>query len=156
VAGDQGRTKEELDQEWSELVEEHRLAMPGTQVLFAFLLVLPFQRRFEELSKEQTYVYYAALLCAAVAIVLLIAPTAAHRMLWRHGDKEALLRTSTITALAATAFVAAGMTASVYLITDFLFGEPATAIVTSILAGLFVGFWYAFPLARRLRARGPA
>ncbi len=146
------RSKEELDQEWSELVEEHRLAMPGTQVLFAFLLVLPFQSRFEELSNQQTYVYYSALLCAAVAIVLLIAPTAAHRMLWRHGDKEALLRTSTLTALAATAFIAAGMTASVYLITDFLFGEPATAVVTSILAGLFVGFWYGFPLVRRLRA----
>jgi Family of unknown function (DUF6328) len=153
VAGDQGRTKEELDQEWSELVEEHRLAMPGTQVLFAFLLILPFQRRFEELSNQQTYIYYSALLCAAVAIVLLIAPTAAHRMLWRHGDKEALLRTSTITAIAATAFLGAGMTASVYLITDFLFGEPATAVVTSILAGLFVGFWYGFPLVRRLRAR---
>ena len=148
------RSKEELDQEWSELVEEHRLAMPGTQVLFAFLLVLPFQQRFEELSSQQTYVYYSALLCAAVAIVLLIAPTAAHRMLWRHGDKEALLRTSTITAIAATAFLGAGMTASVYLITDFLFGEPATAVVTSILVGLFVGFWYGFPLVRRLRARG--
>jgi hypothetical protein len=145
------RTKEELDQEWSELVEEHRLAMPGTQVLFAFLLVLPFQRRFTELSSQQTYVYYAALLCAAVAIVLLITPTAAHRLLWRRGDKDALLRVSTVTGIAATAFLAAGMTASVYLITDFLFGEPATAIVSAVLAGLFVAFWYGLPLLRRLR-----
>ena len=145
------RSKEELDQEWSELVEEHRLAMPGTQVLFAFLLVLPFQQRFKELSSHQTYVYYAALLCAAVAIVLLITPTAAHRLLWRHGDKDALLRVSTVTGIAATAFVAAGMTASVYLITDFLFGEPATAIVSAVLAGLFVAFWYGLPLLRRLR-----
>lgn len=145
------RTKEELDQEWSELVEEHRLAMPGTQVLFAFLLVLPFQQRFTELSGHQTYVYYAALLCAAVAIVLLITPTAAHRLLWRHGDKDALLRVSTITGIAATAFLAAGMTASVYLITDFLFGEPATAIVSAVLAGLFIAFWYGLPLVRRLR-----
>ena len=145
------RSKEELDQEWSELVEEHRLAMPGTQVLFAFLLVLPFQQRFRELSGHQTYVYYAALLCAAVAIVLLITPTAAHRLLWRHGDKDALLRVSTVTGIAATAFVAAGMTASVYLITDFLFGEPATAIVSAVLAGLFVAFWYGLPMLRRLR-----
>lgn len=151
MAPERRRTKEELDQEWSELVEEHRLAMPGTQVLFAFLLILPFQQRFRDLSEGQTYVYYSALLCAAVAIVLLIAPTAAHRMLWRQGDKEALLRTSTFTAIAATAFLAAGMTASVYLITDFLFGEPATAIVVTVLAGLFIGFWYAYPLARRLR-----
>jgi cation transport ATPase len=151
VAESDERTKEELDQEWSELVEEHRLAMPGTQVLFAFLLVLPFQQRFEELSGHQTYVYYAALLCAAVAIVLLITPTAAHRLLWRHGDKDALLRVSTMTGIAATAFLAAGMTASVYLITDFLFGEPATAIVSAVLAGLFIAFWYGLPLVRRLR-----
>jgi hypothetical protein len=151
VAESDKRTKEELDQEWSELVEEHRLAMPGTQVLFAFLLVLPFQQRFEELSGHQTYVYYAALLCAAVAIVLLITPTAAHRLLWRHGDKDALLRVSTMTGIAATAFLAAGMTASVYLITDFLFGEPATAIVSAVLAGLFIAFWYGLPLVRRLR-----
>jgi hypothetical protein len=151
MAPDRQRTKEELDQEWSELVEEHRLAMPGTQVLFAFLLILPFQQRFRDLTEGQTYVYYSALLCAAVAIVLLIAPTAAHRMLWRQGDKEALLRTSTFTAIAATAFLAAGMTGSVYLITDFLYGEPATAIVVTVLAGLFICFWYAYPLARRLR-----
>jgi cation transport ATPase len=151
MAPERRRTKEELDQEWSELVEEHRLAMPGTQVLFAFLLILPFQQRFRDLTEGQTYVYYSALLCAAVAIVLLIAPTAAHRMLWRQGDKEALLRTSTFTAIAATAFLAAGMTASVYLITDFLYGEPATAIVVTVLAGLFISFWYAYPLARRLR-----
>ena len=151
MAEEHNRSKEELDQEWSELVEEHRLAMPGTQVLFAFLLVLPFQRRFQELSDQQTYVYYAALLCAAVAIVLLITPTAAHRMLWRHGEKDVLLRVSTVTGIAATGFLAAGMTASVYLITDFLFGEPATAIVSAVLAGLFVAFWYGLPLVRRLR-----
>ena len=151
VAEKERRTAEELDQEWGELVEEHRLAMPGTQVLFAFLLVLPFQRRFTELSSQQVYVYYAALLCAAVAIVLLITPTAAHRMLWRHGEKDVLLRMSTWTSITATLFLAAGMSASVYLITDFLFGEPATAIVSAVLAGLFVAFWYGLPLLRRLR-----
>jgi hypothetical protein len=152
VPENQQRSKEELDQEWSELVEEHRLAMPGTQVLFAFLLVLPFQQRFRELTDFQTKVYFSALLCAAVAIVLLITPTAAHRILWRHGDKEALLRISTITAIAATAFLAAGMSASVYLITDFLYGEPATAVVTAALGGLFVALWYGLPAVRRLRA----
>jgi hypothetical protein len=150
VPQERPRTKEELDQEWSELVEENRLAMPGTQVLFAFLLILPFQQRFRDLSDEQTYVYFSAFLCAAVAIVLLISPTAAHRILWRHGDKEELLRWSTASAIAGTAFLAAGITASVYLITDFLFGEPATAIVSAILGGLFSTLWYVLPLVRRL------
>jgi predicted membrane channel-forming protein YqfA (hemolysin III family) len=147
------RGKEELDQEWSELVEEHRLAMPGVQVLFAFLLILPFQNRFEQLTTQQEYVYYAALLCATAAIVLLIAPTAAHRIRWRQQDKEALLRMSTRTAIAATVFIAASMTASVYLITDVLFGGPATGIVSVAVAAAFIGFWYVFPLYRRLGDR---
>jgi len=147
------RSPEELDQEWSELVEEHRLAMPGTQVLFAFLLVLPFQNRFQELTQTQVYVYFSALLCAAVAIILLITPTANHRLLWRRGDKEMLLVNATRTAIAATLFLAAGMSAAVYLITDFLFGEPATAAVTAPLGALFVWFWYGLPLVRRMRDR---
>ena len=128
--------------------------MPGTQVLFAFLLVLPFQSRFEELTENQVYVYFSALVCAAVAIVLLISPTANHRIRWRQGDKEALLADANRTAIAATVFLAAGMAASVYLITDFLFGEPATAAVTTPLAALFVWFWYGQPLVRRMRERG--
>ena len=147
------RTKAELDQEWGELVEEHRLAMPGVQVLFGFLLILPFQNRFRELSTQQEYVYFSALLCATVAIVLLISPTAAHRIRWRQSDKEVLLRRATRTAIAATVFMAASMTGSVYLITDYLFGEPATAIVTAIVAALFAGFWYVLPVVRRLRDR---
>jgi predicted membrane channel-forming protein YqfA (hemolysin III family) len=147
------RSKQELDQEWSELVEEHRLAMPGVQVLFAFLLILPFQNRFERLTDYQEYVYYTALLCATGAIVLLITPTAAHRIRWRQADKEALLRMSTHAAIAATVFIAAAMTASVYLITDLLFGEPATVIVSTLVAAAFVLFWYAVPLYRRYRSR---
>ena len=145
------RSKEVLDQEWGELVEEHRLAMPGVQVLFAFLLILPFQNRFERLSDQQEYVYYAALLCATFAIVLLITPTAAHRIRWRAQDKEALLRMSTRAAIVATVFIAAAMTASVYLITDVLFGEPATVIVGSLVAAAFVVMWYVFPLYRRFK-----
>jgi hypothetical protein len=143
--------KRDLDQEWSELIEEHRLAMPGTQVLFAFLLVLPFQRRFQELNHGQVYVYFSALLCAAIGIVLLISPTAMHRIRWRQQDKDALLKLANRTAIAATVFLALGMTASVYLITDFLFGKPATAPVTAGLGGAFVWFWYGLPLLRRLR-----
>jgi amino acid transporter len=147
------RSSEELDREWGELVEEHRLAMPGTQVLFAFLLVLPFQNRFQELTEQQVYVYFSALLCAAVAIILLITPTANHRLRWRRGDKEALLANANRTAIAATVFLAAGMSAAVYLITDFLFGEPATVAVTAPLAALFVWLWYGLPLLRRMRER---
>jgi uncharacterized protein DUF6328 len=148
-----GRREHELDQEWSELIEENRLAMPGTQVLFAFLLILPFQQRFEDLDDGQVAVYYSALLCAAFAIVLLITPTAAHRIRWRQGDKEALLQLSTRTGIAAAVFLAFGMTASVYLITDFLFGEPWTVIAAAVLGGAFTWFWFGLPIMRRLRDR---
>jgi cation transport ATPase len=145
------RTKEELDQEWGELVEEHRLAMPGVQVLFAFLLILPFQNRFDDLGTNQEYVYFSALICATIAIILLIAPTAAHRIRWRQSDKEALMVMATRSAIAATVFIALAMTASVFLITDVLFGEPTTVIVCSFVAALFVLFWYAIPLYRHFR-----
>jgi Family of unknown function (DUF6328) len=151
VPGTVSRQERDLDQEWGELIEENRLAMPGTQVLFAFLLILPFQQRFKDLDDGQIAVYYAALLCAAAATVLLIAPTAAHRIRWRQGDKEALLRLSTRTGIAATVFLALGMTASVYLITDFLFGEPWTVIAATILGGAFAWFWFGLPLVRRMR-----
>lgn len=145
--------KRDLDQEWSELIEENRLAMPGTQVLFAFLLVLPFQQRFKELDDGQTAVYYASLLCAAAAAVLLITPTASHRIRWRQRDKEALLQIATRTGIAATVFLALGMTGSVYLITDFLFGEPAAAGAVAGLGGAFAWFWFGLPLLRRFRDR---
>lgn len=143
----------DLDQEWSELIEENRLAMPGTQVLFAFLLVLPFQQRFKELDDGQRAVYYVALLCAAAATILLITPTATHRIRWRQHDKEALLRIATRTGIVATVFLALGMTGSVYLITDFLFGEPATAGAVAGLGGAFAWFWFGLPLLRRFRDR---
>jgi hypothetical protein len=88
-----------------------------------------------------------------VAIILLITPTANHRLRWRPGDKEALLVTANRTAIAATVFPRRGMSASVYLITDFLFGEPATAAVTAPLAALFIWLWYGPPLVRRMRER---
>jgi len=145
--------KKRLDRELIELLNEVRVALPGAQVLFAFLLVLPFQQRFERLDDGQVAVYYAALICAAIAIVLLIAPTAAHRIRWRQHDKEALLRLSTKTGIAATVFLACGMTASVYLITDVLYGEPATAVVAAGLGAAFAWFWFGLPLLRRLRDR---
>ncbi len=95
--------------------------------------------------------YFSALLCATIAIVLLITPTAAHRIRWRQQDKEALMVMSTRAAIAATVFIAAAMTAAVFLITDVLFGEPAAVIVASVIAAAFGFFWYAFPLYRRLK-----
>jgi amino acid transporter len=142
----------DLDQEWSELLEEHRVAMPGAQVLFTFLLILPFQNRFQQLTDAQEGLYFVAFLCATIAIVLLITPTASHRIRWRQHDKEVLLRYSTMTSIAALVFLAFAMTASVFLVADFLFRLPTTVVATAVIAALFSWFWFALPILRRLRA----
>jgi predicted neutral ceramidase superfamily lipid hydrolase len=142
---------ERLDRELIEFLNELRVALPGVQVLFAFLLTVPFTQRFGETTEIQRDVYFAAFLCAAVATVLLIAPSAYHRIRFRQHDKEQMLRTANRLAIAGTVFLALAMTATVFVITDVLFGSAATAITTAVAAGLFLWFWYALPLSRRLR-----
>jgi hypothetical protein len=141
----------DLDQEWSELLEEHRVAMPGAQVLFTFLLILPFQNRFQQLTEAQEGLYFGAFLCASIAIVLLITPTASHRIRWRQHDKEALLRNATKTSITALVFLALAMTSSVYLVGDFVFEAPTAVVATAVVASLFTWFWFALPTFRRLR-----
>ena len=145
----------DLDQEWSELLEEHRVAMPGAQVLFTFLLILPFQNRIQELTKAQEGLYFGAFICASIAIVLLITPTASHRIRWRQHDKEVLLRYATKTSIAALVFLAAAMTSSVYLVGDFLFELPTAFVTTALIAALFTWFWFALPLLRRVSPARP-
>jgi predicted neutral ceramidase superfamily lipid hydrolase len=148
--GEEGK-EERLDRELIEFLNELRVALPGVQVLFAFLLTVPFTQRFGQATGLQRDVYFAAFLCAAVATVLLIAPSAYHRIRFRQHDKEQMLRTSNRLAIAGTVFLALAMTCTVFVITDVLFGGAATAATTAVAAGLFLWFWYALPLSRRLR-----
>ena len=149
------RRDSELDQEWGELIEELRLAIPGVEVLFGFLLLLPFEQGFAELSGVRRGVYFTALLSSAVAVLLLIAPSVNHRLRWREHDKEALLRYGTRSSIAATVFIGVAMTASVFLITSLVYGAPANVLVAAALAALYAGFWYGVPLWRHLRHRAP-
>jgi Family of unknown function (DUF6328) len=143
---------ERLDRELIELLNELRVALPGVQVLFAFLLAVPFSQRFEELTGVQEDVFFAAFLCTGVATALLIAPSAYHRLRWREHDKEQMLRTSNRLAIAGTAFLAAAIVAVVYLVTDLVYGVVTSLIVTIAAAAMFAWLWYALPLVRRWRA----
>jgi hypothetical protein len=145
-------TRERLDRELIELLNELRVALPGVQVLFAFLLTVPFTQRFSEVDGVQRDAYFASFLCAAIATVLLIAPSAYHRLQWRRQDKEHMLVVANRLAIAGTAFLALAVTGSVFFVTDFLFGALATGIITGVTAGLFTWFWYGLPLRRRLRS----
>jgi predicted membrane channel-forming protein YqfA (hemolysin III family) len=147
---------ERLDRELIELLNELRVALPGVQVLFAFLLAVPFTQRFERLTAVQEDVFFAAFLCTAVATALLIAPSAYHRLRWREHDKEHMLRMSNRLAIAGTVFLAAAIIAVVYLVTDLIFGLTATLMATLLAAALFGWLWYGLPLVRRVRARPPS
>jgi hypothetical protein len=142
--------KERIDRELIELLNELRVALPGVQVLFAFLLVLPFQSAFQQVDQLQRAVYFGALLCAAAATALLIAPSTYHRLHFRAADKERVLFTSNNLLLSGTVFMAISMAMVVFLIGDVLYGNVMAALVAAITAGWFGWFWYALPLRSRI------
>jgi len=139
------------DRNLSELLQELRVALPGVQVLFAFLLTVPFSQRFDRLTDGQQELYFGVLLCTAVSTALLIAPTAHHRLLFRMQDKEHLVVISNRYAIAGIAALALAICAAVFLIGDLLFGTTATVISAGGIAVVFLTLWYALPFYRRSR-----
>lgn len=143
---------ERLDRNTIELVNELRVAGTGVQVLFAFLLVVPFYNRFAHLSRFERDDYFATLLCVAIASMLLIAPSVHHRLLFRRGEKEFLVKLGSQMAIVASAFLALGFTGIFLLISDVLFGSGSDWLVGGVM-GMFVSsLWFGVPLFRRLRS----
>jgi len=142
-----------LDRELIELLNELRVALPGVQVLFAFLLTVPFTGGFERVTALQRDAYIVAVVATAIGSALLISPTAYHRIRFRDRDKEQLLLTANRLALAGLVALAVGMTASLFLVVDFIFSFTAAAVVAGGLAGVFAWFWWGLPLSRKLRER---
>jgi uncharacterized protein DUF6328 len=143
---------EKLDRELIELLNELRVVLPGVQVLFAFLLTVPFTNRFQRITETQEQVFFATFLLTTVATALLIAPSAYHRLRWRQHDKELMLRASNRLAISGMAFLAAAITGAVYLVTDLIF--EARAAITLVIAATvlcYSWFWYGLPLMRRIR-----
>ena len=141
--------EERVNRELIELLNELRVALPGVQVLFAFLLAVPFSQRFADTTALQRDTFMVALLSTLAGSVFLIAPTAYHRIRFRDRDKEALLRIANVFAILGMVFLAVGMTAVVFLVTDMIFKATVTAIVTALTAGLFTVVWFVLPLARK-------
>ena len=142
---------ERLNRELIELLNELRVALPGVQVLFAFLLVLPFQRRFGELGPGDRAVYFATFLCTALASALLIAPSAYHRLRFREHDKEHMILVSNRLAIAGLLCLAVAITCVVFVITDFLFHRTWAATFTAMVGAAFLVLWYGLPLAAAVR-----
>jgi|SRR3954470_14771056 Family of unknown function (DUF6328) len=140
---------ERLDRNLGELLQELRVALPGVQVLFAFLLTIPFAQGFAQLTSAQEKIYLATLLATMVSAVLLIAPTAYHRLTFRKQQKAHLVLLANQLSIIGLAFLAIAMTGVVLLITDFLFNTPVTVACTAFAALMFITFWYGIPLTRR-------
>jgi Family of unknown function (DUF6328) len=152
----EGRPAETSDErrhrQLSELLNELRIALPGVQMLFGFLLAVPFSHRFTTTSTAQRGLYYAAFVSAAGASVCFIAPTAFHRIVWQHGEKALLVRVSSALTLLGTGFLAVAIVTVMLFISSFLYGSTFAAVAGGTLLAALVLLWYVVPLAVRLRA----
>src|SRR4029434_7870242 len=140
--------EERLDRELIEFLNELRVVLPGVQVLFAFLLTVPFTNRFADVTNGQRQVFFATFLCTTAATALLIAPSAYHRLRWRQHDKERLLRTANRLSIGGMVFLTLALLGAVYLVTDMLFHYAAAAALTAARGGFFL--WFLCGRARRL------
>jgi Family of unknown function (DUF6328) len=145
------RSRDDLNRELIELLNELRVALPGVQVLFAFLLAVPFANGWQRVTNFQRDVFFVAFMCTATATILLIAPSTYHRLRWREHDKEHMLVTANRLTIAGSAFLAAAMVSVVLLITDLLFSLGWALLATVVVAAAFAWFWYGLALTRATR-----
>jgi hypothetical protein len=153
-AGRQETEEERLDRNLDELLGELRVALPGVQVLFAFLLVVPFNQGFAKITPGQERLYLATLLSAGLASAFLIAPTAHHRMTFRLQDKEHLVVVANRLAILGLTFLAISMTGAIGLVTDVVFSTSVAVVSAAVIGATFVALWIVWPFKRRVvRAR---
>ncbi|MFI7573847.1 DUF6328 family protein [Micromonospora sp. NPDC049497] len=146
-------SKETEKQRWqrnfADLLQELRVAQTGVQILFAFLLTLPFSNGFTRTTGFQKDVYIVALLAAAAATALIISPVAFHRALFRQGRKPEMVRFAHRMASGGLAFMLISMVSAVLLITDFVLDRPIAFVLSGLTAIWFLTFWGILPFVRR-------
>jgi membrane-bound acyltransferase YfiQ involved in biofilm formation len=143
--------QERLNRQMSELLNEIRVAMPGVQILFGFLLAVPFQQRFAQVTDFQQTIYFVTLICAAVAAAFLIAPSAYHRVMFEQQDKPNIIHIGTAQFLIGLTALAIAMNGAVLLITDFLFAAGTVTITVVLVASLYLTLWFGFGIVRRVQ-----
>jgi hypothetical protein len=145
--------QEQWKRNFAELLQELRVVQTGNQILFAFLLTVGFSAGFAETTPLQRYVYVATIIAAAAATTLIIAPVSHHRLLFRQGEKEHVVRTASRLAVWGLVFVMLAMLGALFLAVDYVMGNTWAAIVASIAVVFHVVFWYVLPLRRKWRER---
>jgi Family of unknown function (DUF6328) len=143
--------QERLNRQLLELLNELRVALPGVQVLFAFLLAVPFQSRFDQTTSAERHIYLVTLLASAAATALLIAPTSYHRLLFQRGYRPQVIANGARMLILGLACLAIAMVGAVTLVVSFLFSDTLAVVLGVLGAAMFAVLWFAVPLARRLR-----
>ena len=152
--GRPGETPEQRDdRNLVDLLQELRVGTLGVQVLFGFLLALPFTVRFSRLEAWQRWLYLAVVMLSSISIVLLVAPVAYHRLLFRRHQLGSLLRAANVMAIAGLVTVALAVTGAVLLVSSYVQPGVPAAVLAIIVGGLFAGLWFALPLSRRGQAQ---
>jgi hypothetical protein len=141
--------KERHDRELIELLNELRVAMPGVQVLFAFLLAVPFAQGWRRVDAFQRNVFFVSFICAAVSSILLMATSSIHRIGWRVSDKEKIVVVGTWLTIAGLVALAIAVSAAVLLVTDYIFSRTTAWVTAACLAALIVATWYVLALILR-------
>ena len=144
-----------FEREWPEFLTEVRVALPGVQLLFGFLLAAPFATPFSRLSPTVRAVYFVCFLATAASCGFLMAPTVYHRLHWRRDvrDKEQMLRTSNALAIIGITLLACAMSAAVFVVAHVIAGLVAGLVASGVAALLFFTLWFALPMTRRSRER---
>jgi hypothetical protein len=146
--------KERIDRELIELLNELRVALPGVQVLFAFLLIVPFSNGYGRMTAGQKDIFFATFISAALAAAFLIAPSANHRILFRQQEKERLLKRSNLQAIIGLVFLSLAMIGATTLITDVIFDSLRATLTAAGLALVFAVLWFGIPTYRRITTPG--
>ena len=143
--------QEQLNRRWQELLNELRVALPGVQVLFAFLLAVPFQQRFASIDAFQRTTYFVTLLLAAASSVCLIAPSAYHRILFRQQEKPNIIDVGSRFAIAGLVFLALAMNSAIVLVTDVIYTKSTVFLTVAVTASLFAWLWFGLGILRRVQ-----
>jgi hypothetical protein len=140
-----------LDRELLELLNELRVVIPGVQVLFGFLLTVPFQIRFQQIDAFQRTVYVVVLLLTAASAAFLMATSAFHRLTFRHHQKPYLVTLGTRQTIAGLVLLALAMNGALLLMLDLIFHTATVAILVTLMSSLFAWLWFGQALVRRAR-----
>jgi hypothetical protein len=147
--------EEKRDRQLLELLNELRVALPGVQILFAFLLAVPFQQGFQKVTETQKDLYFGTLMATCAATVCLIAPSAMHRLRFHQRDRAFLIESANKFLIAGLGFLGIAIVLAVILIADFLYAGVIVWLAPLLVAVAIVAVWFVRPLARGDKSSGP-